>query len=127
MCAIGRRQCESLQSFLVDLVEAFLSTPSSSITNLRSISIKMSSRSISKAVRSPLARQLVKPAVQRRTFVSALNAVRATAVARPVAVAGPAQQQVRGVKTIDFAGHPEEVFGELTSRFLSLLDVEFHC
>lgn len=71
----------------------------------------MSSRSFSRAARSPLARQLTSPAVQRRTFVSALNGVRATAVtARPAVPA--LQQQTRGVKTIDFAGSKEEVYGK---------------
>ena len=71
----------------------------------------MASRTMSKALRSPLARQLVSPAVQRRTFVSAMGALRATAISAP-RVAHPAQQQVRGVKTIDFAGSKEEVHGE---------------
>ena len=70
----------------------------------------MASRSFSKALRSPLARQLASPAVQRRTFVAAAGLVRASAVAR-AATAAPAQQQVRGVKTIDFAGHKEDVYG----------------
>ncbi|KAF4990785.1 hypothetical protein FGRMN_8274 [Fusarium graminum] len=70
----------------------------------------MASRNFSKALRGP-ARQLASaPRVQQRTFVAAArSAVRAGAVARPVA-AGPMQQQVRGVKTIDFAGHKEDVY-----------------
>ncbi|KAK4219393.1 hypothetical protein QBC37DRAFT_409941 [Rhypophila decipiens] len=73
--------------------------------------MKMASRSFSKALRSPLGRQLASPAVQRRTFVSALNAaVRPAAVAASRTAAGPAQQQVRGVKTIDFAGSKEDVW-----------------
>ncbi|AEO55941.1 hypothetical protein MYCTH_2133056 [Thermothelomyces thermophilus ATCC 42464] len=68
----------------------------------------MASRSFSKALR-PLARQLASPAVQQRTFVAAAAAVRASAVASRVAAA-PARQQVRGVKTIDFAGSKEEVY-----------------
>ncbi|MDA4133731.1 MAG: hypothetical protein OK454_11510, partial [Thaumarchaeota archaeon] len=65
-------------------------------------------RGFSKALRAPVARQLTS-AAQRRTFVSALAAARATAVSsRPAA---PARQQVRGVKTIDFAGHKEDVYG----------------
>lgn len=72
----------------------------------------MSSRTLSRAVRSPLARQLVKPA-QTRSFVSALTATRATVIAGRAAIAGPAQQQIRGVKTVDFAGHKEKVYGEL--------------
>lgn len=59
-----------------------------------------------------MARQLATPAVQQRTFVAAANAVRAGLTARPAPVA-PSQQQVRGVKTIDFAGVKEDVFGKL--------------
>ncbi|KAK2615986.1 hypothetical protein N8I77_002706 [Diaporthe amygdali] len=69
----------------------------------------MSARGFSSALR-PAARQLTKNTVQRRTFVAALNAAsRTSAVARP-AVARPVQQQIRGVKTVDFAGHKETVF-----------------
>lgn len=68
----------------------------------------MASRTLSKTLRAPVARQLVAPRVAQRTFVTASrSAVRAAAVARPAV----AQQQVRGVKTIDFAGHKEEVHG----------------
>ena len=54
-----------------------------------------------------MAKQLSVPA--RRTFVSALNAS-----ARPTATraAAASAQQVRGVKTIDFAGTKEQVYGE---------------
>lgn len=73
----------------------------------------MSARGFSSAVR-PVARQLTKSAAQRRTFVSALGAASraTTAVARP-AFASPVQQQSRGLKTIDFAGTKEDVYGEL--------------
>jgi ketol-acid reductoisomerase len=72
----------------------------------------MNARSFSKALRSPLARQFTSsPAVQRRTIFSALNAAARPTIARAVA-AGPAQQ-TRGVKTVDFAGHKETVFGKL--------------
>lgn len=65
----------------------------------------MASRTFTRALRSPLAKQLSAPA--RRTFVSALNAS-----ARPTAArAAVAAQQVRGVKTIDFAGVKEDVYG----------------
>lgn len=77
----------------------------------------MASRSFSKALRSPLARQLASPAVQRRTFVAAAGLVRASAVAARAATAAPAQQQVRGVKTIDFAGSKEDVYGKRASGF----------
>ena len=67
----------------------------------------MASRQITRALRSPLAKQLNAPA--RRTFVSAVNA----ATRRPAARAAvAASQQVRGVKTIDFAGTKEKVYGK---------------
>ncbi|KAK1963678.1 ketol-acid reductoisomerase [Colletotrichum sublineola] len=70
----------------------------------------MASRCFSKALRSPMARQLVaKPATQQRTFVAARNLVRASAQVNK-AFAAPAQQQARGVKTMDFAGHKEDVY-----------------
>jgi ketol-acid reductoisomerase len=84
----------------------------------------MASRSFSKALRSPLARQLASPAVQRRTFVAAAGLVRASAVAASRVAAAPAQQQVRGVKTIDFAGSKEEVYGGLRPDGLSGWAVE---
>lgn len=68
----------------------------------------------------PAARQLTKSAGQKRTFVAAINAAtRASAVARP-AVAGLARQQVRGVKTIDFAGVKEDVYGKLPHRLMPM-------
>jgi hypothetical protein len=59
-----------------------------------------------------MAKQLSAPA--RRTFVSALNAS-----ARPTASAAVASnQQIRGVKTIDFAGTKEDVYGNESLRRL---------
>ena len=72
----------------------------------------MASRGFSRALRSQLARQVTSsPAAQRRSFVAAANLVRATAKQARPAVA-VAHQQVRGVKTIDFAGTPEDVYGK---------------
>lgn len=73
----------------------------------------MASKSFQKALRSQVVRQLASPAVQRRTFVAAAGAARATAVkaTRPAV----SRQQVRGVKTIDFAGVKEDVYGKLNS------------
>lgn len=70
----------------------------------------MASRSFSKALRSPMARQLTS-ATQQRTFIAARSLVRASAQVNKAFVAAPAQQQVRGVKTVDFAGHKEDVYG----------------
>jgi len=68
------------------------------------------SRTASKAFRGSFAKQLTTPQVQRRTIVSALNAAARPSVAK--AAAKPfAAQQIRGVKTVDFAGHKEQVFG----------------
>ncbi len=71
----------------------------------------MASRSsfskLSKAIR-PLARPIARPAVQRRTIVSALSAASRPALARP-ALSG-AVQQIRGKKTVDFAGDKEVVY-----------------
>ncbi|KAG6001307.1 Acetolactate synthase, mitochondrial, partial [Claviceps pusilla] len=68
----------------------------------------MASRGFSKSLRA--ARQLAAPRVQlqQRSFVAARQLVRAATAARPVA--GAAVQQVRGVKTMDFAGHKEDVY-----------------
>ena len=68
----------------------------------------MASKSFSRIVRSQLARQLAAPAIlQQRTLVAAGRSLaRAGAVQSVVAA-----QQVRGVKTIDFAGSKEDVYG----------------
>lgn len=68
----------------------------------------MASRSFTRALRSQLARQMAAPAVQQRTLAAAGRSL--ARQARP-AVAGPAQQ-VRGLQTIDFAGHKEDVYGK---------------
>ncbi|KAG7135623.1 Ketol-acid reductoisomerase like protein [Verticillium longisporum] len=68
----------------------------------------MASRSFSKALR-PMARQLTATGTQQRTFVAARSLVRASAQVTK-AFAGPVQQQARGVKTVDFAGHKEDVY-----------------
>ncbi|KAG5933734.1 hypothetical protein E4U53_000886, partial [Claviceps sorghi] len=66
----------------------------------------MASRALSKSLRA--ARQLAAPRVQQRSFIAARQLVRAATAARPVV--GAAAQQVRGVKTMDFAGHKEDVY-----------------
>ncbi|CAI4215185.1 unnamed protein product [Parascedosporium putredinis] len=67
----------------------------------------MASRTFSRAIRSQLTRQLASPAVQQRTLAAAGRSL--ARQARP-AMVGPAQQQVRGVKTMDFAGSKEDVY-----------------
>jgi ketol-acid reductoisomerase len=59
-----------------------------------------------------LARHAAAPRVQQRTFAAAARAsVRAGAVQASKPAFAP-RQQVRGVKTIDFAGSKEDVYGK---------------
>ncbi|MCJ1294330.1 Bifunctional acetohydroxyacid reductoisomerase [Xylographa carneopallida] len=70
----------------------------------------MASRSFSKALRSQLAHQLVAPPASRGISGVARAGVRASFVGAARASSCGAIQQIRGVKTIDFAGHKEKVF-----------------
>lgn len=81
----------------------------------------MASRPASRALRQT-ARQVASsaPAVQRRTFVSALNAARSGVAAGPKAAVSSQFQQKRGVKTIDFAGTKETVYGLLFPSHVAL-------
>lgn len=72
----------------------------------------MASRSFSRALRSPLSRQLISPAVQRQTFISASQYARVTLAAQLKPTVGTTIQQSRGLKTIDFAGTKETVYGK---------------
>lgn len=74
-------------------------------------SVIMASRICSRSLRVPLARQFASPAYQRRTFVLALGGLKAGIVAPTRPIVGAALKQTRGVKTIDFAGHKEKVYG----------------
>ncbi|KAK6435351.1 Bifunctional acetohydroxyacid reductoisomerase, partial [Oleoguttula sp. CCFEE 5521] len=70
----------------------------------------MASKNASRALRSSL-KQLSAPRVQQRTFVSAVNAAsRPTLLPAAKTATATFQQQSRGAKTIDFAGHKEKVF-----------------
>lgn len=85
----------------------------------------MASRSFGSVLRSSLIRQLVLPASQRRAFSIAITTAtaRAGVVATKAAPCGPIQQ-TRGVRTIDFAGHKEKVYGNVycpLSRSVELL------
>lgn len=72
----------------------------------------MASRSFSRALRSPLSRHLTSPAVQRRTLISASQYARSSITAQLKPAVGSALQQSRGLKTIDFAGTKETVYGK---------------
>lgn len=68
----------------------------------------MASRPVTRALRQS-ARQLAAAPAQKRTFVSALSA--GAKKAAPRAAVTSQFQQTRGVKTIDFAGTKETVYG----------------
>lgn len=70
----------------------------------------MASRTLSKSIRSQLARQVAAPRLQQRTFAAAARGLtRAGAVSASKPALAP-KQQVRGVKTMDFAGSKEDVY-----------------
>jgi len=72
----------------------------------------MASRGFTKVLRAAPRQRLPSQSFQRRTLTYSLAARPAIAASTRATFAGPIQQQVRGVKTIDFAGHKEQVFGE---------------
>jgi len=76
----------------------------------------MASRSFSRAFRSPITRQLTAPSSQRRTFLAASKHARASIAAPLKSTASLSSQQARGIKTIDFAGTKETVYGMLRSH-----------
>lgn len=72
----------------------------------------MASRQAPRALRNA-ARQLAAAPAQKRTFVSAINAASRAA---PKAAVSSQFQQTRGIKTIDFAGTKETVYGKDSRR-----------
>ena len=80
--------------------------------SLTSSAPEMSFRSFSRALQRPLQRQWTPRSTQSRTVVSLIASARQTTVRRSIAPSQRVLQPVRGVKTIDFAGSKEEVFGK---------------
>lgn len=72
----------------------------------------MASKTFVRTLRTASKQKISTPSVQKRSITSTLAATRpvAAAVQRP-AFTAPSQQQTRGIKTIDFAGTKETVFG----------------
>lgn len=106
-----RKTCQAVDSLTASATN--IATPLDLHITVNSPCINiMASRSFSKVLTAPLARQFVSPAAQRRTFVSALGGVRASIASSGRAAFAGQTPQVRGVKTIDFAGHKETVFGK---------------
>lgn len=75
----------------------------------------MASQCFSKALRAASRQKFPSHSFRCRTLTSSLGARPGVAVGPRATFAGPIQQQVRGVKTIDFAGHKEQVFGQSAS------------
>ena len=78
---------------------------------LLKIALKMAARGASRALRNSVKQLTAAPVVQRRTFIAAVGAARAGIAAAPKVAVSTPFQQIRGVKTIDFAGTKETVFG----------------
>ena len=94
----------------------FLLQKSSNRTARPSIKLRMASRSFSKALQKPLQHQWIVKPVQTRAFVSLVAGAKQATVRRPNAPTPRILPSIRGVKTIDFAGSKEQVFGELLSE-----------
>lgn len=74
----------------------------------------MASKTLARTLRTASKQKITAPSVQKRTIVSALATRPVLAATQRPAFAAPVQQQTRGVKTIDFAGTKETVYGMLT-------------
>lgn len=72
----------------------------------------MTSRSFGRTLRTPLPRLLTQPLTQRRTLVSAGGYVKAYGIVPRNTLGSSSLVFSRGMKTIDFAGHKETVYGE---------------
>lgn len=100
-------QSEKTRLFLFSLFPLFPRfSPSKKVSSLY-LKAKMASRAFTRALRTNVARQIAAP-VQRRTIATAFTAARATVAVAPRI---PALVQKRGIKTIDFAGVKEDVYG----------------
>lgn len=84
----------------------------------------MASRSFSRALRSPLARQLALPATQRRTINSASIYARAGLAAPSKPAVTAVLQQTRGIKQVDFAGTTETVYGDFAPSIALLVKAD---
>ena len=79
----------------------------------------MASKTLARTLRTASKQKITAPSVQKRTIVSALATRPVLAATQRPAFAAPAQQQTRGIKTIDFAGTKETVYGMYTQKAIS--------
>lgn len=78
----------------------------------------MSSKNLVRALRAASKQKIPSQSFQKRSFVSTVVTRPAVVANARAAFAGPTQQQTRGVKTIDFAGTKEQVFGMNSMHYL---------
>lgn len=74
----------------------------------------MASKTFARTALRASKQKVAAPAIPKRSFVSA-PAVRPSVPATARIAVTPIQQQKRGVKTIDFAGTKEQVYGRSSS------------
>ena len=83
---------------------------------------KMASRACTRALRSPFSKRTLSTPTQRRTIVTSLNGVRPVASQLAKPAVSTLAQQCRGMKTIDFAGTKETVYGKFCPDLFMLTD-----
>jgi len=71
----------------------------------------MASKTFARTLRTASKQKITAPSVPKRSFVSAVATRPVVAAHQRASFAAPSQQQTRGVKTIDFAGTKEDVYG----------------
>jgi len=71
----------------------------------------MASKTFARTLRTASKQKIATPSIPKRSFVSAGASRPVVAASQRTSFAAPAQQQTRGVKTIDFAGTKEDVYG----------------
>ncbi len=71
----------------------------------------MASKQIVRSLRAASKQRIPSQTFQKRSFASALVTRHLVAANAHATFASPSQQQTRGIKTIDFAGTKETVFG----------------
>lgn len=79
----------------------------------------MASKNLERTLRAVSKAKVPTQLFPHRTFVPALACRPASVSPARAALTGPIQQQTRGVKTIDFAGSRETVYGKSFMRSIS--------
>lgn len=85
----------------------------------------MALRSFGRALKTPLPCLFIRPLSQRRTLISAGGYVNAHEIAQRKPLGGSSLLFSRGMKTIDFAGHKETVYGKYKFQLVVYLNAYF--